>query len=575
MIYKDKYFQWLNNNYFDDETREELKNISGDEKEIEDRFYKDLEFGTGGLRGIIGAGTNRINIYTVRRATQGLCNYILNYGKEGKDKGVAIAYDSRFKSRKFAEESAKVIAGNGIKVYLFKSLRPTPELSFAVRERKCIAGVVITASHNPPEYNGYKVYWEDGGQIVSHANKIIKEVKEIDNFEDIKIANFEEGKSLGLIEILGEEMDDLYINRLKEEVINKEAIEKVGDDFKIVYTPIHGTGNIPVRRVLTEIGFKNVLVVKEQELPDPNFPTVKYPNPEEKEVFELAIELAKKENADIIMGTDPDSDRVGVVVKNNEGEYIILNGNQIGCLLTEYILLSSEKKGILPENAAIIKTIVTSPMANVIGDNYGVKVIDVLTGFKYIGEMILQFEKDNSYKYIFGFEESYGSLKGGYVRDKDAVNACMMIGEMAAYYKSNGLTLYEALVNLYEKYGYYEESLYSLTLKGKEGLEKINSILKDFRENTPNSFNGKKVVEFRDYKTGEIINMLNGTKDKIHLPESDVLYFTLEDESWIAIRPSGTEPKIKFYFGVKGDSFKDSNNRLSSLCNWVVNYVNK
>lgn len=573
MGYKDKYLQWISKDYFDEETKVELRGIEKNEKEIEDRFYKDLEFGTGGLRGIIGAGTNRMNIYTVRRATQGLCNYILKFGKESKDRGVAIAYDSRNKSREFSEEVCRVLAGNGIKAYLFDSLRPTPQLSFAVRTLNCISGIVITASHNPPEYNGYKVYWEDGGQVVYHADEIIKEVNAIDNFEDIKVLAFEEGKNLGLIEILGEEIDKLYIDRLKEEVINKECIEKLGEDFKIIYTPIHGTGNIPVRRVLKEIGFKHVLVVKEQEMPDGAFPTVKYPNPEEREVFEIAIELGKKENADIIMGTDPDADRVGVVVKNNQGEYITLNGNQIGCLLTEYILSQSKEKNILPSNGAIIKTIVTSPMAKNIGENYGVEVIDVLTGFKYIGEKILEFEKNNNYEYIFGFEESYGFLKGDYVRDKDAVNACMIIAEMAAFYKSIGLTLYQALIKLYDKYGYYKEDLYSLTMKGKEGLEKIKDTLTKFRENTPRSFNGIKVVDFIDYKSSEAINLLTNEKRKINLPKSDVLYFTLEDESWIAVRPSGTEPKVKFYFGVKGLSFHEVDFKLKSLLKEVINGI--
>lgn len=572
--YKDKYIQWISRDYFDEETKAELRKIEGNEKEIEDRFYKDLEFGTGGLRGVIGAGTNRMNIYTVRRATQGLCNYILKFGGESKDRGVAIAYDSRNKSREFSEEVCKVLAGNGIKAYMFDSLRPTPELSFAVRTLNCIAGIVITASHNPPEYNGYKVYWEDGGQVVHHADEIIKEVNAIDNFEDIKVLEFEEGNNLGLIEILGEDIDKLYIDRLKEEVINKECIKELGEDFKIIYTPIHGSGNIPVRRVLGEIGFKNVLVVKEQEMPDEDFPTVKYPNPEEREVFEIAIELGKKENADIIMGTDPDCDRVGVVVKNNEGEYITLNGNQIGCLLTEYILSQSREKNMLPSNGAIIKTIVTSPMAKKIGDYYGVEVIDVLTGFKYIGEKILEFEENNSYKYVFGFEESYGFLKGDYVRDKDAVNACMMISEMAAFYKSTGLTLYEALIKLYDKYGYYKEHLHSLTLKGKEGLEKIKNILADFRENTPRSFNGIRVTEFIDYELGKAVNLLTGERRKINLPKSDVLYFVLEDESWVAIRPSGTEPKVKFYFGAKALSFDEVDFKLKVLIREVVDGIN-
>ena len=575
MEYKARYQQWLTNEYFDEETKKELEAITSDEKEIEDRFYRDLEFGTGGLRSTIGAGTNRMNNYTIRRATQGLANYILKQGEGAKLRGVAIAFDSRHKSPEFAQEAAKVLAGNGIKAYVFESLRATPELSFAVRDKKCIAGIVITASHNPPEYNGYKVYWEDGAQVVGPADDIINEVNSIADFAEVKIIEFEEGKQAGMIEILGQEMDDKYITRVKQEAINTEVIQQMADDFKIVFTPIHGTGNMPVRRVLDELGFKQVYIVKEQEMPDPNFTTVGYPNPEDPKVFKLAIELAKEVGADIIMGTDPDADRVGVVVKNKEGEYVILTGNQTGCLLTEYILSQRAAKGTLPKNGVVIKTIVTSEMTRAIASHYGVEVMDVLTGFKYIGEKVLEFETTGSHEYVFGFEESYGSLAGDYVRDKDAVNACMLVAEMAAYYKSKGLSLYEALIEMYEKYGYYKESLTSITLKGKEGLEKIQSILASFRDKAPESFAGLKVVEARDYKTSETLNLVSGEKENITLPKSNVLYYTLEDGSWLVMRPSGTEPKVKIYFAVKGNTMKDADAKLQKLSTAVVEDIEK
>ena len=555
-----KYNNWINNEYFDKETKQELLSIKDDKEEIKDRFYKNLEFGTGGLRGIIGAGTNRINKYTIRRATLGLANHIINiYGEEGKSKGVVIAYDSRYKSKEFCEETAKTLAAYGIKVYIFDSLRPTPELSFAVRYLNCIAGIVITASHNPPEYNGYKVYWSDGGQIcLDKANEIIDEINKIDDYSIIKTVDIDNK----LITILDNEVDDEFIKAVKKQVINQDIINKVGKNIKIIFTPIHGSGNLPIRRVLNEVGFENVKVVKEQELPDPNFSTVKYPNPEEKEVFNIAIEIAIKDGADVIIGTDPDCDRVGVVVKDNNGEYIVLNGNQVGSLLVDYVISNNLDKIKTMKNPTIIKTIVTSELGSIIAKSYGVDSVDTLTGFKFIGEKINEYEVSNEKTFIIGYEESYGYLIGTHARDKDGVVSALLISEMAAYYYSEGMTLYDGLMNIYDKYGYYMEELKSITLKGSDGMKKIDTIMDYFRYYNLPSISDINIVNIIDYKKG-----MND------LPKSNVLKFILEDESWIAIRPSGTEPKIKFYFGVKSDSLEKSNIKLKNIISCITNII--
>lgn len=575
MDYMKKYKQWLEDNYFDEETKNELRNIIDNEKEIQERFYKELEFGTGGLRGIIGAGTNRMNKYTVRKATQGLSNYILSKGKDNKKKGVVIAYDSRHYSKEFAVEAALVLNGNGIKTYVFEELAPTPELSFAVRHLRCAAGIVITASHNPPEYNGYKVYWSDGGQVPPPLDEeIIKEVKKVIDFSQVKIEDKSKAKKEELFNIIGEEVHDAYIKEVKAQSINGEVVKKVAKDFTIVYTPLHGTGNKPVRRVLKEIGFENVIVVPEQEKPDPNFSTVSYPNPEDPKAFELAIEIAKQNNADIIIGTDPDADRVGVLVRDEKGEYIVLTGNMTGVLLTEYVLSAKKSKGILPKNGTIIKTIVSTEMAKAIAKEYNIVLLEVLTGFKFIGEKIKEFETTGENQYIFGFEESYGYLAGTYARDKDAVVASMLACELAAVYKDKGMTLYEGLQNLYKKYGYYKETLKSITLKGIEGMEKINSILTSLRNSVPSEFAGMNVLEIRDYKEQIIKNMRTKAERTISLPKSNVLYFVLESNGWFCVRPSGTEPKVKFYFGVQGNNEEDANTKLSNLVNSVMEKVN-
>ena len=534
--YIKNYNEWMNNPYFDDETKQELKAIQNDEKEIEDRFYKELEFGTGGLRGVIGYGTNRINKYTVRKATFGLCNYILKKCKEdGQKRGVVIAYDSRHKSKEFCIEAAKTLAACGIKAYIYDSLRSTPQLSFSVRYLNCVAGIVITASHNPPEYNGYKVYWSDGGQVCPDiANEIIQEVNKIEDYSKIPTTRFGDN----LIQILNNRVDEEFINAVKEQIINQDIIDRVGDKIKIIYTPIHGTGNIPVRQVLKQAGFKNVEVVKEQELPDSNFSTVEYPNPEEKAVFEIAINMAKESGADIILGTDPDCDRVGVVVKNNEGEYVVLNGNQVGSLLVDYVISNNKEKLSNVVNPTIVKTIVTSELGAKIAKENGVDCIDTLTGFKFIGEKINQFEQNKDRTFVMGYEESYGYLVGTHARDKDGVVSSLLICEMAAYYYDKGMTLYEGLQEVYKKYGYYKEELKSITLKGIDGMKQIQNIMNSFRISDIASIADIKVSEIRDYKKG--IN---------DLPKSDVLKFI----SWIAVRPSGTEPKIKFYFGCNGE----------------------
>ena len=560
MNYINEYKKWINSDYFDRKTREELLNIEHDKKEIEDRFYKNLDFGTGGLRGIIGAGSNRINIYTIRRATLGLANYIIKNNKEqGTDRGVVIAYDSRYMSKKFCEEAAKTLAACGIKSYIFDSLKSTPQLSFAIRYLNCIAGIVITASHNPKEYNGYKVYWSDGGQICPNiAKEIIKEVNLIEDYSKIPTISYEESISLGFINILDEKCDNAFINSVKSQIIRQDIIDEYGSKIKIVYTPLHGTGNIPVRRVLKEVGFTNVTVVKEQEMPDFNFSTVKSPNPEEIEAFNIATEIARKENANIIIGTDPDCDRVGVIVKNKQNEYIALNGNQIGALLVNYIITNNINSINLFKNPTIIKTIVTSQLGAEIARSYGVNCLDTLTGFKFIGEKISEFEKTNNHTFIMGYEESYGYLIGTHARDKDGVVSSLLISEMATYYYSKGMSLYEGLLEIYEKHGYYKESLKSITLKGRDGLNKIKNIMSYFRECNIKEITDVKVKELKDY-----LNNIDG------LPKSDVLKFILEDESWIAIRPSGTEPKIKFYIGCKGNTVEQAENIINNIERYI------
>ena len=573
MDYKEVYEQWLSNPYFDEATKEELKNIAEDDNEIKERFYMDLEFGTAGLRGIIGAGTNRMNIYVVRRATQGLANYIAKVDK--KSQGVAIAYDSRHMSPEFAEEAALCLAANGIKAYIFESLRPTPELSFAVRHLGCVAGINVTASHNPPEYNGYKVYWEDGAQITPpHDSGIMGEVKAISDWNTVKTMDKAEAEKAGLFEVIGKEVDDAYMAELKKQVIHMDAIQAEGKNLKIVYTPLHGTGNIPARRILKELGFENVYVVKEQELPDGDFPTVSYPNPEAAEAFELGLKLAKEVDADLVLATDPDADRLGVRVKDKNGEYHDLTGNMSGCLLANYEI--SQRKavnGSLPEDGALIKTIVTTNLADAIAKGYGVKLIEVLTGFKFIGQQILGFEKSGKGSYLFGFEESYGCLIGTYARDKDAIVATMALCEAAAYYKTQGKTLWDAMIEMYEQFGYYKDAIQSVTMKGIEGLQKIQEIMNSLRQNPPAEFAGHKVVAVRDYKADTIKNLETGEVTPTGLPNSNVLYYELTNDAWVCVRPSGTEPKVKFYYGVKGTSLADADEKSAVMGKAVLDMV--
>ena len=575
MNYKELYEEWLSNPCFDDETKAELKAISDDENEIKERFYQELEFGTAGLRGIIGAGVNRMNVYTVRKATQGLANYILKVG--GADKGVAIAYDSRRMSPEFADVAALCLNANGIKAYVFESLRPTPELSFAVRELKCIAGINVTASHNPPEYNGYKVYWEDGAQITPpHDTGIMAEVKAVTDFATLKTMDKDEAVKAGLYNVIGADIDDKYIAALKKQVKHQDCIDAVQKDLKIVYTPLHGTGNIPARRILRELGFENVYVVPEQELPDGEFPTVSYPNPEAAEAFELALKLAKEKDADLVLATDPDADRLGVYVKDDKtGEYITLTGNMSGCLLADYEISQIKELNGLPEDGALIKTIVTTNMADAIAKYYGVKLIEVLTGFKYIGQQILGFEQSGKGEYLFGFEESYGCLIGTHARDKDAIVATMALCEAAAYYKTKNMTLWDAMIAMYERYGYYKDGIQSITLKGIEGLAKIQEILDTLRNNTPEKFGKYKVLSARDYKKDTIKDMVTGEVKPTGLPSSNVLYYDLEDNAWLCVRPSGTEPKVKFYYGVKGTSLEDANKLSDELGKEVVDMINE
>ena len=575
MDYQKRYREWLENDYFDADTKAELTAIKENDNEIKERFYKDLEFGTAGLRGVIGAGTNRMNIYTVRKATQGLANYILKNGAESR--GVAIAYDSRRMSPEFADESALCLAANGIKAYVFESLRPTPELSFAVRKLNCIAGINITASHNPPEYNGYKVYWEDGAQITPpHDTGIMAEVEAVTDYATVKTMSLEAAKEAGLYEVIGEAVDDAYMEELKKQVIHQDAIDQMNKDLKIVYSPLHGTGNIPVRRILKELGFENVYVVKEQELPDGNFPTVSYPNPEAKEAFELGLKLAKDVDADLVLATDPDADRLGVYVKDTKsGEYKVLTGNMSGCLLADYEISQTKAVKGLPKDGCLIKSIVTSNMAKAIAESDGVKLIDVLTGFKFIGQQILEFEKTGIGTYLFGFEESYGCLIGTYARDKDAIVATMALCEAAAYYKTLGKTLWDAMIDMYEKYGYYKDDIQSITLKGIEGLEKIQNILETLRKEPPAEIGGYGVQRARDYKAGTIKDLRTGETSDTGLPASNVLYYELENDAWVCVRPSGTEPKVKFYYGIKGNSLENADEISAKMGASVLEMIEK
>ena len=565
MEYREIYEQWLANPYFDEAIKEELKGISEDENEIKERFYMDLEFGTAGLRGIIGAGTNRMNIYVVRRATQGLANYIAKVDK--KAQGVAIAYDSRHMSPEFAEEAALCLAANGIKAYIFESLRPTPELSFAVRHLGCVAGINVTASHNPPEYNGYKVYWEDGAQITPpHDTGIMDEVRNVTDYASVKTMPLEEAKADGLYQTIGADIDDPYIAELKKLVLHQDCIDKVASELKIVYTPLHGTGNLPVRRVLKELGFTNVYVVPEQELPDGDFPTVSYPNPEAAEAFALGLALGKKVDADLILATDPDADRLGVYVKDAQtGEYHSLTGNMSGCLIGDYVIGQRKELFGLPEDGAFIRSIVSTNMADAIAAYYGIDLIEVLTGFKFIGQKILEFEETGKGTYLFGMEESYGCLPGTYARDKDAVAASMMLCEAAAYYKTKNMTLWDAMLAMYERYGYYKDDVTSITLKGIEGLAKIQEIMNTLRENAPAEIGGYKVTAVRDYKLDTITDTAAGAVRPTGLPKSNVLYYEMTDGAWVCVRPSGTEPKVKFYLGVKGTSLADADAKSEAL----------
>ena len=571
MGYKEEYIKWCEDSLFDEKTKEEIKNIKNEE-EIKDRFYKSLEFGTAGLRGVIGAGTNRMNKYTVGKATQGLANFIKKEKAEGR--GVAIAYDSRHMSKEFSEVTALCLNANGIKTYVFESLRPVPELSFAVRKLNAIAGIVITASHNPPEYNGYKVYWEDGAQIVSPKDKqIIDEVNAVEDYKDIKTISKEEATKKELYNVIGKEIDDAYMDELKKLVLNPGAINSQ-KDIKIVYTPLHGTGRMPVQRILKELGFTNVSIVKEQEEPNGDFPTVKLPNPEDKAAFSMALDLAQKENADIVLATDPDADRLGVYAKDSKtGEYMSFTGNMSGLLIAEYILSQKKEKGILPENAVLIKTIVSSNLADAIVKEYGINLIEVLTGFKYIGEQIKLLEQSHKYTYQFGYEESYGCLIGTYARDKDAISAVAMLCEAAAYYKEKGLTLWDQMINIYEKYGYYKEGLFSITLKGADGAEKIKQMMEKLRTSKIEHLGENKVISKKDYQTQEGIIYSTEEKIKLELPKSNVLYYDLENNGWVAVRPSGTEPKIKFYTGVKGNSLEDAEEKLNKLTDAIKKLV--
>jgi len=575
MEYREVYEAWLNNPYFNEHTKEELKAIANDENEVKDRFYRDLEFGTAGLRGVIGAGTNRMNIYVVRKTTQGLANYIAAVG--GQDKGVVIAYDSRRMSPEFAQEAALCLAANGVKAYIFESLRPTPELSYAVRRLSCIAGINITASHNPPEYNGYKVYWEDGAQITPpHDSGIMDEVAKVTDYNEVKTMDKEAAMAAGLYEVIGQAIDDAYMEELKSQVLHGDAIAKMGKELKIVYSPLHGTGNIPVRRVLKELGFEKVYVVREQELPDGEFPTVSYPNPEAKEAFAMGLKLALEVDADLVLATDPDADRLGVYVKDTEsGGYRELTGNMSGCLLADYEIGQRKALKGLPSDGVLIKTIVTTNMTDAIAKEYGVKLIEVLTGFKFIGQQILGFEQTGKGTYLFGFEESYGCLIGTHARDKDAIVATMALCEAAAYYMTRNKTLWDAMTDMYEKYGYYKDDIQSITLKGMEGLAKIQEILETLRKEPPVKIGVYQVLKVRDYQNDTDLDLETKEITPTGLPNSNVLYYELNDDAWLCVRPSGTEPKVKFYYGVKGASLADADVKSKELGKEVLSMIDK
>ncbi|MFB4336801.1 phospho-sugar mutase [Bacillus cereus group sp. MYBKT14-1] len=572
MNWKQEFSRWLSYAQLDAELKEQLENMKQDEKKIEDSFYKNLEFGTGGMRGELGAGTNRLNVYTVRKATKGLASFIEKLGEEAKKRGVVVAYDSRHKSPEFAMEVAATLGARGITTYVFESLRPTPVLSFAVRHLHTVSGIVLTASHNPPEYNGYKVYGEDGGQLPpKEADELISYVNAVEDELTVEVADVEQLKADGLLHIIGQEVDDAYATELNNVIINKEMVQKVGKDLKIVFTPLHGTSNISVRRGLKEVGFTDVTVVKEQELPDPNFSTVKSPNPEEHAAFEYAIRDGEKVGADVLIATDPDADRLGVAVRNHNGEFQVLTGNQTGALMLDYLLSQKKENGTLPENGVVLKTIVTSEIGRTIAKAYGLDTVDTLTGFKFIGEKIRQYEESGQYEFQFGYEESYGYLIRPFCRDKDAVQSVLFACEVAAYYKSQGKTLYDGLLEVFEKYGFFREDLVSLTLKGKDGAEKIQEMMATFRENPPKEVAGLTVVAVEDYKASIVTSLQDGHKEEIHLPKSNVLKYQLEDGSWFCLRPSGTEPKIKFYFGVKDSSLQNSEQKLLTIKEDIMN----
>ncbi|PFB60960.1 phospho-sugar mutase [Bacillus cereus] len=572
MNWKQEFSRWLSYAELDAELKEQLENMKQDEKKIEDSFYKNLEFGTGGMRGELGAGTNRLNVYTVRKATQGLAKFIEKLGEEAKKRGVVVAYDSRHKSPEFAMEVAATLGAHGITTYVFESLRPTPVLSFAVRHLHTVSGIVLTASHNPPEYNGYKVYGEDGGQLPpKEADELISYVNEVEDELTVEVADVEQLKADGLLHIIGQEVDDAYAAELNNVIINKEMVQKVGKDLKIVFTPLHGTSNISVRRGLEEVGFTDVTVVKEQELPDPNFSTVKSPNPEEHAAFEYAIRDGEKVGADVLIATDPDADRLGVAVRNHDGEFQVLTGNQTGALMLDYLLSQKKENGTLPENGVVLKTIVTSEIGRTIAKAYGLDTVDTLTGFKFIGEKIKQYEESGQYEFQFGYEESYGYLIRPFCRDKDAVQSVLFACEVAAYYKSQGKTLYDGLLEVFEKYGFFREDLVSLTLKGKDGAEQIQEMMATFRENPPKEVAGLTVVAVEDYKASIVTSLQDGHKEEIHLPKSNVLKYQLEDGSWFCLRPSGTEPKIKFYFGVQDNSLQNSEQKLLTIKEDIMN----
>ncbi|HHT7086377.1 phospho-sugar mutase [Bacillus cereus group sp. MYBK87-2] len=572
MNWKQEFSRWLSYAELDAELKEQLENMKQDEKKIEDSFYKNLEFGTGGMRGELGAGTNRLNVYTVRKATQGLAKFIEKLGEEAKKRGVVVAYDSRHKSPEFAMEVAATLGAHGITTYVFESLRPTPVLSFAVRHLHTVSGIVLTASHNPPEYNGYKVYGEDGGQLPpKEADELISYVNAVEDELTVEVADVEQLKADGLLHMIGQEVDDAYAAELNNVIINKEMVQKVGKDLKIVFTPLHGTSNLSVRRGLAEVGFTDVTVVKEQELPDPNFSTVKSPNPEEHAAFEYAIRDGEKVGADVLIATDPDADRLGVAVRNHDGEFQVLTGNQTGALMLDYLLSQKKENGTLPENGVVLKTIVTSEIGRTIAKAYGLDTVDTLTGFKFIGEKIKQYEESGQYEFQFGYEESYGYLIRPFCRDKDAVQSVLFACEVATYYKSQGKTLYDGLLEVFEKYGFFREDLVSLTLKGKDGAEQIQEMMATFRENPPKEVAGLTVVAVEDYKASIITSLQDGHKEEIHLPKSNVLKYQLEDGSWFCLRPSGTEPKIKFYFGVQDNSLQNSEQKLLTIKEDIMN----